>query len=104
MLLLLGRPSLILDRPIIVVFPILGLLGRPDPLSFTHNFPCFHYISFSSHLVRLTLIPQSQNCQKSSLSHKISSKNGSKIKKGKGNCFKFIFSTGKRFKSCSSTL
>src|SRR3954462_5232390 len=104
MLLLLGRPSHTLGRPTALSFPNLGLLGRPDPLSFIQNIPSLHSLSFSLHLVRLTLIPQSQYCSKSSLSHKIINNHGSKVKKGKGSCFKFIFSTGKRCKSCSSTL
>src|SRR3954470_12603065 len=73
MLLLLGRPSHTLGRPTALLFPYLGLLGRPDPISFSQNIASLHSLSFSSHLVRLTLIPQTQIVQKIHPSHTKSS-------------------------------
>src|SRR3954470_4694998 len=102
MLLLLGRPSHTLGRPTALILPYLGLLGRPDPLSFIQNIPSLHSLSFSSHLVRLTLIPQTQIVQKSSLSHKIINNHASKVKKGKGSCVWIILTTGECCSSCSS--
>src|SRR3954464_8795618 len=101
MLLLLGRPSLTLGRPAALFFPDLGLLGRPDPLSFIQDIPSSHSLSFSSHLVRLTLTPQTQNYPKSSFSHKIINNYASKIKKRKGSCIWIILTTGKCCSPCS---
>src|SRR3954468_10347660 len=62
MLLLLGRPSHTLGRPTALMFPYLGLLGRPDPLSFIQNIP-----SSSSFLILITFGTANPNSSYSKL-------------------------------------